>query len=104
MKDDSLGREQVILSWESSNPLGHLQIAVGAARAAGDSAPSDLPLVGGARRQRWEQLNLSQGLDTAGWERACINYRDRKHGWDVFVQDTIYIWYVSMSSSETVEN
>lgn len=54
MKDDSSGREQVILSWESSNPFGHLQTAVGplSAGLANDAGTPDLPLTSGARRHR----------------------------------------------------
>lgn len=60
MKDESLGQEQVMLSLESSRPFGHRHTA-------------DLPVTGGARRQIWEQRRWSQGLGTAGCERACIS-------------------------------
>lgn len=69
MKDESPGREQVTLSLESSRPFGHLHTAV----ASDDADAADLPVTAGARRQRWEQRRLSQGLDTAGCEMACIS-------------------------------
>jgi len=68
MKADSMGSEQVSLSWERSIPGGHRQTAVGA-RAPG------LAVEPGPSRQMWEQLVTSHGLGKAGWEKACISYR-----------------------------
>lgn len=73
MKDDSTGREQVNLFLESSIPFGQRQTAVGPFTAG---AP-DLALTAGARRQRWEQRSRSQGLEMAGWERACMSWGER---------------------------
>lgn len=75
MKDDSVGKEQVILSLESSIPFGHRQTAVGSltVRSPVNAGAPDLPFAAGASRQRWEHCSLSQGLDIVGWERACIS-------------------------------
>ena len=74
MNDASVGAAQVVLSMERKVPFGQRQTAVGPFTAG---AP-DLDLTAGARRQRWEQRSWSQGLDMAGWERACISCRKKR--------------------------